>query len=58
MAELKPSEYKRLAEEQGRKPAWMAKQLDCSYTTVYKFLNDIRPMSQDKIKKLHKILVG
>ena len=55
---LSGKEYKKLIEEQGRRIGWIAKQLDCSYSLIYQYLNELKPMSKKKIEVLHKILVG
>jgi hypothetical protein len=50
--------HKELVYAQGRKPAWIAQQLGCSYSYVYQYLNGLKTMSEDKVSKLHKILIG
>lgn len=50
--------HKKLIEEQGRQPKWLHRQLDCSYSMLYHYLNGMKYMSLEKVKTLHKILVG
>lgn len=55
---LQPNDYKKLIHEQGRNLSWVSRQLECSYSLLYKYLNEIKPMKRERIEKLHKILVG
>jgi len=48
--------HKQLVEEQGRRPAWIAKKLNCSYSLVYQYLNGLKSMSKERVEKLHNLL--
>ena len=50
--------HKELVYGQGRRISWIALQLNCSYSYVYQYLNGMKVMKQEKIDKIHSILVG
>ena len=49
-------EHKRLVEAQGRKISWITKQLDCSYSLIYKYLNGHCSMADEKVRELDMLL--